>query len=289
MSERDRGSSRPVTRRKTLAGIVTTTALGALSPGLAAAGRRADAVERATVETVQSGEELEYVVKVVCGVSEGEVVAPGEYWTAINVHNPHEEAFQFRWKVALAEPREAGQVSDFEGFQLGPDEAFEIDCPHVRELADGDERLVKGFLVLQSVVELDVTAVYTAAGGDGTVRTIQVVNVPPSDGRRDGGDTGGRLPDLVPAVPSCDGVVVRVTNQGAAPAGASTTEVDYGRYGTQTAETPPLGPGESETHQFVPPLGCHDPDCDFTVTVDADEDVVESDEANNVLQDVCIG
>ena len=31
---------------------------------------------------------FQYAIKFVCGKSNGIVAAPGEYWTAINVHNP---------------------------------------------------------------------------------------------------------------------------------------------------------------------------------------------------------
>src|SRR6185436_15083791 len=81
--------------------------------------------------------EFQYAVKLVCGVvvapppgSAPTPVAPGRYWTAINIHNPdkcHEA--RFRWKVAVAEPGKAGTVSKYRTLILGPDMALEIDCP----------------------------------------------------------------------------------------------------------------------------------------------------------------
>src|SRR5262249_51569475 len=45
---------------------------------------------------------FEYAVKFVCGKSEGKIVAPGEYFTAINVHNPNDEKpVGFRKKFAI--------------------------------------------------------------------------------------------------------------------------------------------------------------------------------------------
>lgn len=71
---------------------------------------------------------FQYAVKVVLGRSSGDVVAPGEYWTAVNVHNPWYKTVYFRKKVAIALPGEQpGRVSPFFEAKLGPDEAFEID------------------------------------------------------------------------------------------------------------------------------------------------------------------
>src|SRR5262245_45056441 len=47
---------------------------------------------------------FQYAVKFVCGKSAGEVVAPGVYFTAVNVHNPTYKTIQFRVKVAVALP-----------------------------------------------------------------------------------------------------------------------------------------------------------------------------------------
>ena len=49
---------------------------------------------------------FQYAVKFVCGKSDGEVVAPGKYWTAINVHNPTERVIKFRKKIVVALPSE---------------------------------------------------------------------------------------------------------------------------------------------------------------------------------------
>jgi len=100
---------------------------------------------------------FQYAVKFVCGKSTGPVVAPGTYFTAINVHNPTYAAIQLRAKVAVALPGlKAGPVSKFSTAKLGPDEALEIDCPDISKLADAKTDFLKGFVVIQSDVELDV-------------------------------------------------------------------------------------------------------------------------------------
>jgi hypothetical protein len=115
----------------------------------------------------------------VCGKSAGEVVAPGVYFTAINVHNPLYTDARFRVKVAIGLPSlKPGPVSKFHDVALGADEALEIDCPDIRKLAEHRADFVKGFVVIESETELDVVAVYTAAGGEGQVETIHSERVP---------------------------------------------------------------------------------------------------------------
>jgi hypothetical protein len=233
----------------------------------------------------------QYAVKLVCGKAAGEVVAPGVYFTAINVHNPTYHEIRFRKKVALALPgEEPGRVSKFFDARLGPDEALEIDCPDIRRLVETDADFLKGFVVIESEVELDVVAVYTAAGATGQVETLHIERVAPRRQER-------QLPDLVP-VPDADGsfcrrrdmtLTVTVRNQGAGPAGPSVTEVDFLAFGRVSLPTPPLGPGTSVDLLFPIPPGCFDPNCEFRITVDANNQVVEADEGNNSASGVCVG
>jgi hypothetical protein len=145
-------------------------------------GNRPD-LREAIIRLVGHSEEfksLQYAVKFVCGQSDGEVVAPGTYSTAINVHNPTYEGIRFRKKIAVALPgQQPGPVSDFFPAKLGPDEAFEIDCPDIFKLAGSDAAFLKGFVVIESDVELDVVAVYTAAGATGQVETMHIERVSP--------------------------------------------------------------------------------------------------------------
>jgi hypothetical protein len=127
---------------------------------------------------------FEYAVKFICGISppaEGQplVVARGFYLTAINVHNPGKEPVEFAKKFAIALPGEkAGRISPYAAAILKPDEALEIDCADIMRHLDAGG-FVKGFAVLQSKVELDVVAVYTAAAApNGTVAALETERVP---------------------------------------------------------------------------------------------------------------
>ena len=121
---------------------------------------------------------LQYAVKFICGRSNGTVVAPGVYFTAINVHNPSDKEVKFLKKVAVALPDEkAGPVTPLTSFVLGPDGAVEIDCKEIFAIAK-QERFLKGFVVLESEQELDVVGVYTAAGATRQIETMEIERVP---------------------------------------------------------------------------------------------------------------
>lgn len=128
---------------------------------------------------------FQYATKLVCGNSNGKILAPGVYFTAVNVHNPTYTTVDFRVKVAVALPGlQPGPISEFRHAKLGPDEALEIDCPDIfnREIFKFPEpvsrRFIKGFVVIESKVELDVVAVYTAAGREKFVETLHTERVP---------------------------------------------------------------------------------------------------------------
>lgn len=241
---------------------------------------------------------LQYAAKFVCGRSDGEVVAPGTYYTAINVHNPSDEDVQFRKKVAIALPgEEPGPVSEFFEARLGPDQAFEIDCPDILRHAPIDAEFLKGFVVIESDVELDVVTVYTAAGHEQSVSTMHTERVAP---RRRGREQVG-LPDLIPVPDPEPGVgfcrrddqgrlLVTVRNQGTGDAPASTTTVHFVPGGSFDVPTPAIAAGGSVDLPPIPiPAPCFNPDCNFRITVDSKNEVVESDEGNNFASGTCIG
>src|SRR5207244_7282108 len=119
-----------------------------------------------------------------------------------NVHNPNESGVAFRKKFAIALPGEkAGRVSKFFDAKLGPDEAFEIDCPDILRHTDANQNFLKGFAVIESPLDLDIVAVYTAAGASGRVETMDIERV---NARRLGGGGGEGQPDLIP-VPDAQG------------------------------------------------------------------------------------
>jgi hypothetical protein len=129
--------------------------------------------------------EFQYAVKLVCGeaVAGGagapaSVVAPGRYWTAINIHNPDKcKDAHFRWKVAVALPGEQGPITAFQKPRvLSPDGAMEIDCPQVMQIFPAPApTFLKGYVVIEGDIELDVVAVYTGlAGGSNSFHTERV-------------------------------------------------------------------------------------------------------------------
>lgn len=138
-------------------------------------------ISSAKLELIQESTAFQYAAKFVCGKSAGEVVAPGVYFTAVNVHNPTYTTIRFRVKIAVALPGlKPGPVSKFFDAKLGPDEALEIDCPDIFKMAQTDAGFLKGFVVIESEVELDVVTVYTAAGGrEGQVETLHTERVSP--------------------------------------------------------------------------------------------------------------
>lgn len=235
---------------------------------------------------------FQYVAKFVCGKPDAHELAPGVYFTAINVHNPTENGVRFRKKIAIAGRREKpGPVSKFFDAKLGPDQALEIDCPDIREHAQVHEEFLKGFVVIESEVELDVVSVYTAAGEDGQVETLEIERVLP---RR----AHAGLPDLIPFADPKTGfckrddqgdLIVTVKNQGSAGAGPSTTTVVFAPGGTFSQPTPPIFAGASVDLTFPIPAKCFDPDCDFRIIVDSGNQVTESDELNNFASGTCLG
>ncbi len=120
-----------------------------------------------------AGIDFQYAVKLVCGVIKPKQLnAPlphGRYSTCINVHNPSRcDVVTLRWKVAVGLPGlQVGSVSDFAEATLGPDEALEIDCPDVMaRLAHSGAKpaeFVKGWVIIETLAELDVVAVYGTA------------------------------------------------------------------------------------------------------------------------------
>ncbi|MBI4288407.1 MAG: hypothetical protein HY671_08285, partial [Chloroflexi bacterium] len=95
-------------------------------------------------------------------------VVPGLYRTAVNIHNFWEKETTFLQKVAIALPQdqERGPVTTKVKTSLRSNEAVEVDCYNVVAILEGTNsakaEFLKGFVVIESPVELEVTAVYTA-------------------------------------------------------------------------------------------------------------------------------
>ncbi len=111
-----------------------------------------------------------------------------------------------------------------------------------------------------------------------------------------GGGGGTDRPDLVPR-PGPNGfcrredgvLIVTVCNQGSAPAGPSTTTVDFPGHDSVSVPTPAIPAGGCVDIKADIPVGCFDPDCEFRITVDSAGVVTESDETNNTATGRCIG
>jgi RecB family endonuclease NucS len=114
-----------------------------------------------------------------CCAQDNSPVAPGQYYTTVNLHNPASKPVAWRFKVALTERAgNSGYISRLYDRRLGPDEAAEIDCDAVTKLVDLSGRLHDGFLVIESDAELDIVDVLTAAGQTGKVETLSTERIP---------------------------------------------------------------------------------------------------------------
>ena len=115
---------------------------------------------------------LLYRAKFVCGRPVGNTLAPGRYFTVINVHNPIEdtsaEPISFTMKFAVAPPPpQQGHTQFSSPFDVASDNVGEISCGDIIRAANGvglcSASFCEGFVVIESQAELDVTAIYTAA------------------------------------------------------------------------------------------------------------------------------
>jgi hypothetical protein len=131
--------------------------------------------------------EFQYAVKVACGeVKPGNntPVAPGRYWTAVNVHNPDKcKDANFRLKVGIAQLNLQSPVSQYYGpFALRPDGMVEFDCLVIRfiagQIVSPAPAFVKGFMVIECDRALDVVAVYSGSAGSTTANSFSTERVP---------------------------------------------------------------------------------------------------------------
>jgi hypothetical protein len=269
---------------------------------------------------------VQYSVKFICGSSGGGCgsscggpVAPGKYFTAINIHNPTDRKIRFRKKVAVALPGERpGHVSAFTFNILGPDEALEIDCADIYHRVGLPEGcFLKGFVVIQSLVELDVVAVYSAAGAGGHVATLDVEYIGPRITKpgKPPEEPPVRLPDLVPlpAFPPpsptnplqlpqnfclstvggrlANAIRILVRNQGEGDAPASVTRVVFRNNPPVQIPTPAIPAGGDTFLEVMIPQGCAvgESGCTFEITVNATSAFDESNEGNNTVNGGCPG
>jgi hypothetical protein len=156
-----------------------------LSP-LIVAGVIAGVIAPRIVTSGPFGPPLVYSAKFVCGNVTANFV-PGQYETAVNVHNPSDtETVEVFKKVVVALPQ--GNLLEppipIGAFLVPPDYAFEVDCAEILSYTGGP--WATGFVVIYSFsgAPVDVTAVYTGqavsnlAGQEGLGQALDVEAVP---------------------------------------------------------------------------------------------------------------
>jgi hypothetical protein len=134
---------------------------------------------------------FQYSAKTLCtlatDVGFGDAFAPGRYRTVINIHNPGERKIEIARKFALAiQPGEAPgsfSITPYKSLTLEPDQAVAYNCFDISNFycpirgVCVDFTAIDGFLVVNSPVELDVVAVYTAHPKGGEVSTLDTETV----------------------------------------------------------------------------------------------------------------
>jgi hypothetical protein len=124
---------------------------------------------------------FQYAAKFLCtanipGTSQTtDSLLPGIYQTVVNIHNPNNQTARIRKKIAVTSPP---AISEFIKGALKPDEAVKVDCTDVtRDFGLTFIHGAEGFLVIESNLSLDVTAVYTAGPRGGEVASIDVEQI----------------------------------------------------------------------------------------------------------------
>jgi hypothetical protein len=132
---------------------------------------------------------FQYAVKTLCSLRGdfGSALAPGQYRTLINIHNPTEKKNEVARKFALSgSPGDTGggiSITPYKSFVLGPDQAVAINCFEIANFfcpINGicvDFIAIDGFLVLNSTLELDVTAVYTGNPKAGEISALEIETI----------------------------------------------------------------------------------------------------------------
>ena len=105
---------------------------------------RASLLIAAVCVTQAQAQQTQYSAKFVIGTSNGDILAPGRYFTAINVHNPTAQPITIRKRFAIALPSEKpGPISPFASTTIPPGAAIEIDTRDIHrshEDSTGDVR-----------------------------------------------------------------------------------------------------------------------------------------------------
>lgn len=263
--------------------------------GLLTAGLTVAAVLAAAPAWAENG--LTYDVKIVCGKEEGRVVAPGQYWTAVNILNPGDEPVKLEARVASALPAfEMGPLSAPKAAELEPDRALEIDCPTLMEMAEARDFL-KGYVTVRATGELVIVAVYTQADREGRAASIDIERVPPRAAR---GCPDLRVREIQQPVwdaanrRSVMRAVIQNVGTELAPStlarliDPSTTQPSGAPY-NDVVDTGPIPEGGEVTVTFHLPYWVYNPNAELEVTADYKGTLEECDETNNKAEFLELG
>jgi hypothetical protein len=123
---------------------------------------------------------FQYAVKFLCtsnilGTSQTTAsVLPGSYRTAINVHNPNPATARVRQKIVLG----PDTISKYVSARIKPDALLRVDCDRIaRGFGITSIHGMEGFVIVESSINVDVTAVYTAGAVGGHVVSIDVEQI----------------------------------------------------------------------------------------------------------------
>ena len=142
-----------------------------------------------------------YVAALACGNISGECcdcasLLPGRYATALTLYNPsskparvelHVVPTTFAGATSGRWPKSVTQRAE-DRIILAPGEATTIDCCSVGAMllgatAPADGALTHGVIALECSLRIDVTAIFTAVGADGTSPSIDVERIDPTEKR----------------------------------------------------------------------------------------------------------
>ncbi len=142
----------------TFYGVFTGESIGRATPELDPIFFKVDAITP----------KFEYAAKVVCGEQKSSNnlrLARGLYATTINIHNPNDSTAIFYKKLALTYPPEVqrpGEIIPLGVDTLLHDQALKVDCIEIKNHLNFSS-YIEGFVIIQSMMSLDVSAVYTTA------------------------------------------------------------------------------------------------------------------------------
>lgn len=131
-------------------------------------------------ETQITGYTTQYAAKVTCGpmqhLHSGNAFQPGDYTTAVNLHNPGAAATKFHYKFASAGIAQDGTISQFVDSSIGADAVQVFDCAIFSSLAKTTGP-IDGFFVVETNQDLDVVSYYTMSSATKSV-ALAVNTVP---------------------------------------------------------------------------------------------------------------